>query len=67
MIVDEKVVLTKEEIGDAISMYIGTFKKGKSFYPYFICDTEARLNMPDSVTFSMSYIPKGTRDLEHNI
>lgn len=65
---DEIVILTKQEIGVAITNYIGTFKKGMSFFPYHIVKTDQELHIPKDVMFFLSYIPKGTKsgkDTEH--
>ncbi len=61
------VILTKKEIGDAIVNYIGIFKKGKSFFPYHISDVDTELHIPDSVMFTLKFVPKGSRIVEHNI
>ncbi len=64
------VILTKQEIGDAIVNYIGIFKKGRgtlSFFPYHISDVDTELHIPDSVMFTLKFVPKGSRIVEHNI
>ena len=65
---DEVVKLTRQEIGDAIVNYIGTFKKGMSFFPYKITGTDYYLSVQDVVPFTIEYIPKGTKskDCQHN-
>ena len=61
------VILTRKEIGDAIVNYVGTFRKGKLFFPYFISDVDVELHIPDSVMFTLKFVPKGSRNVEHNI
>lgn len=62
---DTKVILTKKEIGDAITNYIGIFKKSMSFFPFRISGTDQELHIPDDVMFYLEYIPKGTREVTH--
>ena len=57
---DENIILTKQEIGDAITNYIGVFKKGQSFFPYKIIGTDQKLQIPKDVMFFLDYIPKGS-------
>lgn len=61
---EEVVILTKQEIGDAICNYIGTFKKGMAFFPYRISDTDQPLDIPENVMSRLEYIPKGTKSRE---
>ncbi|MBU2685877.1 MAG: hypothetical protein KKF27_21760 [Gammaproteobacteria bacterium] len=57
-------ILTKQEIGDAITNYIGIFKEGMSFFPYHITRTDQNLHIPEDVIFFLDYIPKGTKSGE---
>lgn len=56
----EIIILTKEEIGDAIINYIALFVKGKTFFPYRIHQTDPPLKLPETVNFHLEFIPKGT-------
>ena len=62
-----KYLLTSQEIGDAIVNYIGTFKEGKAFFPYTIVDHEGSLDSTKDVTFTIEMIPKGSRNIKHNM
>jgi len=66
---DKTVILTKKEIGDAITFWIGMFKEGCSFFPYHISETDAELHIPDTVMFHLRFVPKGSTNDEcpHNI
>ena len=59
--------LTKKEIGDAIVNYIGIYLEGVGFFPHSISDTDEKVTLPDSVTFHLEYIPKGTlvKEVKH--
>jgi hypothetical protein len=62
----EAVILSRDEIATAIVNYIG-LKKGSLFFPYRIEHTDIPLDIPDSVMFFLEFIPKGTREVTHNI
>ena len=66
---DVYMKLTKKEIGDAIMFWIGIFKENRSFFPYYIKNTDEPLNIPDIVEFELGFIPLGssTKELPHNI
>ena len=61
---DKIVILTKQEIGDAITMYIGLHKERMLFFPFYITKTDQELHLPEDVMFTLSYIPKGTKSGE---
>ena len=58
------IILTRQEIGEAITNYIGIFKEGCSFFPYRISCTDQELHIPKTVAFVLEYIPKGTKSSE---
>jgi hypothetical protein len=64
---DEIVILTKQEIADAIVQYLGLLKKGRSFFPYRISKTDPELHIPSTVTFFLDFIPKGTKKAKSNL
>lgn len=66
---DKTVVLTKKEIGEAITHWIGMFKEGCSFFPYHISGTDTELHIPDTVMFQLDLTPRGSKcdDYPHNI
>jgi|LGOV01.1.fsa_nt_gb hypothetical protein len=66
---DKIIILTKQEIGNAITNYIGIFKEGMTFFPYYISGTDQELNTPNDVMFYLDYIPKGSKskDVPHKI
>ena len=57
--------LTKKEIGEAIVNYIAIFYEHSAFFPYEITDTDEKIELPDSITFHLDYVPKGTRGINH--
>lgn len=61
---DKNYILTKQEIGNAIVQYIGIFKEGRIFNPFRISWTDRDLNIPESVMFTLSFVPKGSTDDE---
>lgn len=50
--------LTKREIAEAITAYIGTHKKNQSFFPYRI--SASSLQVSETEDFQLTFIPKGT-------
>ena len=62
--------LTRQEIGDAITNYIGTFIEKQGFFPFRISDTDERIKLPNTVTFQLELIPEGSKrskETEHAI
>ena len=57
---DKTVILTKQEIEDAITNYIGIFKESMTFFPYRISEIEEGFDIPETVMFHLNYIPMGT-------
>ena len=62
------IVLTKEEIGDAIVNFIGVYKEGQIFFPYRVEGTDMK-DLPDKVMFHLEMVPKGAKaeDAKHTI
>ena len=63
----EIVMLSKEEIGEAIVNYIGIFKKGKAFFPFYITGTDQELHLPNDVMFYLEYVPRGSKEVQHKL
>lgn len=66
---NEVVILTRQEIGDAITNYIGIFKRGMAFFPFCIDHTDTELLIPETVMFHLNYVPRGSKskDFQHKI
>jgi len=66
---EELYKLSKKEIAQAIVSYIGVYRRGQSFFPYRIKETDCNLKLNDEVIFTLEYIPKGslTGDVNDNI
>lgn len=66
---DETIILTREDIGNAIVYWVGIFKRQQCFFPYHIKGTDTELHIPDSVMFHLGFVPMGSKkdDFPHNI
>ncbi len=53
-------VLSKKEIGDAITHYIGMSQK-TSFFPFHISATKENIVLPEEVSFRLKMVPKGAK------
>ena len=63
---EEIIRLTDQDIGDAITNYIG-LARGQSFFPYNIKTCKGMIVSPE-VEIALRQIPKGTKvgELSHN-
>ena len=53
--------LSKQEIGEAIVRHIGVFYEKGTFFPYKIAGTDEKIKLPETITFSLDFIPRGTK------
>ena len=56
--------LTKQEIGDAITRYIG-LQEDKSFFPFHISGTDEHLVLPEEVSFHLEMVERGSKIGDH--